>query len=196
MAFVELLVKYPTKPIHLLCICDRGEKGGWWLFELFARELTLRGVSIEQYATRLIITAQNMSFKDEEINMFYNAADVGISTADGEGWGLCQFEQMGVGVPQVVPDIGGFKEFCNPENSVMVKPSVRYYVPNAFSPVGGEAHACDPHSVCLAMEEYLLNTSKKDQHGKAAKEKVLSYTWEKSCEALIRRLKAVKEEDE
>jgi len=196
MAFVELLVKYPTKPIHLLCICDRGEKGGWWLFELFARELTLRGVSIEQYATRLIITAQNMSFKDEEINMFYNAADVGISTADGEGWGLCQFEQMGVGVPQVVPDIGGFKEFCNPENSVMVKPSVRYYVPNAFSPVGGEAHACDPHSVCLAMEEYLLNTSKKDQHGKAAKDKVLSYTWEKSCETLIRRLKAVKEEDE
>ena len=196
MAFVELIVKYPTKPLYLLCICDRGEKGGWWLFELFSRELTLRGVPIEPYAPRLIITAQNMSFKDEEINMFYNAADVGISTADGEGWGLCQFEQMGVGVPQVVPDIGGYKEFCTTENSMLVTPSVRYYLPTAFSPVGGEAMACDPHNVCLAMEEYVLNSDKKVSHGKAAKEKVQSYTWEKACETLIRRLKALKENDE
>jgi glycosyltransferase involved in cell wall biosynthesis len=196
MAFVELIVKYPTKPLYLLCICDRGEKGGWWLFELFSRELTLRGVPIEPYAPRLIITAQNMSFKDEEINMFYNAADVGISTADGEGWGLCQFEQMGVGVPQVVPDIGGYKEFCTTENSMLVTPSVRYYLPTAFSPVGGEAMACDPHNVCLAMEEYVLNSDKKASHGKAAKEKVQSYTWEKACETLIRRLKALKENDE
>jgi glycosyltransferase involved in cell wall biosynthesis len=196
MAFVELLVKYPTKPIYLLCICDRGEKGGWDLFNIFSYELKLRGVAIEQFANRLIITAQNMSFKDEEINLFYNAADVGISTADGEGWGLCQFEQMGVGVPQVVPDIGGYKEFCSSENSSLIKPTIRYYLPGAFSPVGGEAVACNPHDVCLAMEEYVLNNDKKEAHGKAAKEKVLSYTWEKSCETLIRRLKALKEGDE
>ena len=196
MAFVELLVKFPTKPLFLLCICDKGEKGGWWLFELFSRELKLRGVPIEPFAQRLIITAQNMSFKDEEINMFYNAADVGISTADGEGWGLCQFEQMGVGVPQVVPDIGGFKEFCTADNSVLVKPTVRYYLPTAFSPVGGEAMACDPHAVCLGMEEYVLNSALREKHGLAAKAKVTSYTWQKSCETLIRRLKAAKEDDE
>ena len=196
MAFVELLVKYPTKPLFLLCICDKGEKGGWWLFDLFSRELKLRGVPIEPFAQRLIITAQNMSFKDEEINMFYNAADVGISTADGEGWGLCQFEQMGVGVPQVVPDIGGFKEFCTPENSALVKPTVRYYLPTAFSPVGGEAMACDPHAVCLGMEEYVLNSGLLAKHGAAAKAKVSSYTWQKSCETLIRRLKAAKDDDE
>ena len=196
MAFVELIAKYPTKPLFLLCICDRGEKGGWWLFELFARELKLRGVNVEQYAARLIITAQNMSFKDEEINLFYNAADVGITTADGEGWGLCQFEQMGVGVPQVVPDIGGYREFCTPENSVMVQPTVRYYLPTTFSPVGGEATACDPHAVCLGMEEYVLNSEKREKHGLAAKEKVLSYTWEKACEPLIRRLRTVKDDEE
>jgi glycosyltransferase involved in cell wall biosynthesis len=196
MAFVELLVKYPTKPLFLLCICDKGDKGGWWLFELFARELKLRGVAIEPFSQRLIITAQNMSFKDEEINMFYNAADVGISTADGEGWGLCQFEQMGVGVPQVVPDIGGFKEFCTAENSILVKPTVRYYLPTTFSPVGGEAQACDPHAVCLAMESYVLDSALREKHGVAARTKVMSYTWEKSCETLIRRLKAAKDDDE
>ena len=196
MAFVELIAKYPTKPLYLLCICDKGEKGGWWLFELFSRELKMRGVPIEQFAQRLIITAQNMSFKDEEINMFYNAADVGISTSDGEGWGLCQFEQMGVGIPQVVPDIGGYKEFCTAENSVLVAPTVRYYLPTTFSPVGGEALACNPHDVCLGMEEYVLNSAKREAHGKAAREKVLQYTWEKGCEALVRRLKSVKDDDE
>ena len=195
MAFVELLVKYPTRPLYLLCICDKGDKGGWWLFELFQRELKQRAVSLELFGNRLIITSQNMSFKDEEINLFYNSADVGITTADGEGFGLCQFEQMGVGIPQVVPDIGGFKEFCHSNNSLLVKPTVRYYVPNGFSPVGGEAHACQPHDVCLAMEEYMLNSEKLAEHGKAARDTVLQYTWSKACETLVKRLKAVNEDD-
>lgn len=194
MAFVELIVKYPTRPLYLLCICDRGDKGGWWLFELFQRELKLRGVSVELFGNRLIITSQSLAFRDEDINLFYNAADVGITTADGEGWGLCQFEQMGVGVPQVVPDLGGFREFCTPTNSSMVKPTVRYYLPNAFSPVGGEAHACDPHAVCLAMEEYVLNTEKRTEHGKKARETVLAYTWPKACETLVKRLRSIGEE--
>lgn len=194
MAFVELIVKYPTKPIFLMCICDKGDKGGWWLFELYQRELKLRGVPIEQFGARLMVSAQDMIFKDEDINMFYNLPDVGINTADGEGWGLCQFEQMGVGVPQVVPDIGGFKEFCSNENSVMVKPKHRYYLPTVYSPVGGEALACDPHDVCLAMEEYLLDSEKRASHGRKAKETALSYTWEKATTRLIKRLEDEKKE--
>ena len=196
MAFVELIVKNPTKPLYLLCVCDRGEKGGWWLFEIFARELKLRGVPLEPYAQRLIVTAQNMNFRDEDINMFYNAADVGITTADGEGWGLCQFEQMGVGVPQIVPAIGGFNEFCNSGNSIMVKPTVRYYLPTAFSPVGGEAHACDPHTVCLAMEEYVMNSTLRAEHGESAKMTVAGYTWYRACATLVKRLHDEKQDQE
>ncbi len=196
MAFVELVVKYPTKPIFLLCICDKGEKGGWWIFELFQRELKLRGVNVEQFGSRLMLSSTDMNFKDEDINMFYNAADVGITTADGEGWGLCHFEQMGVGVPQVVPDIGGFKEFCSPNNTVLVKPKHRYYLPTAFSPVGGEAHVCDPHDICLGVEEYLLNSDKKEAHGRAARESILGYTWERACAGLVKQLKRELEDKE
>lgn len=194
MAFAELIVKYPTKPIFLMCICDKGEKGGWWLFELFQRELRLRGVPIERFGNRLMLSSQDMSFRDEDINMFYNLADIGISTADGEGFGLCSFEQMGVGVPQVVPDIGGYKEFCTKENSMLVKPTVRYYLPMASSPVGGEAEACSPHDVCVAIEEYLLDSNKRKAHGEAARKTVLEFTWEKATEALVRRLKQEKED--
>ena len=194
MAFVELVVKYPTKPIFLMCVCDKGEKGGWWLFEIYQRELKLRGVPTERFGNRLMVSSQDMVFKDEDVNMFYNVADVGISTADGEGWGLCQFEHMGVGVPQVVPDIGGFKEFCNKDNSVVVNASVRYYLPGVYSPVGGEANACDPHSICLGVEEYLLDTDKRLAHGAKAKETVLGYTWTRATANLVKRLEEAKKE--
>jgi glycosyltransferase involved in cell wall biosynthesis len=194
MAFTELVVKYPTKPIILMCVCDKGDKGGWWLFEIYQRELKLRGVPIEQFGNRLLITSQDMTFSDEDINMFYNAADIGISTVEGEGFGLCAFEQMGVGVPQVLPDIGGHKSFCNKDNSMLVKPKYRYYLPNVYCPVGGEAEVCDPHDICLAVEEYLLNSSKRDAHGKAARETVTGLTWAKATESLVKRLKEVKEE--
>jgi glycosyltransferase involved in cell wall biosynthesis len=190
MAFVELVCKYPNKPIFMMCVCDKGEKGGWPIFELFTRELRLRKVPVERFGGRLMLTSQDMNFRDEDINMFYNIADVGVSTADGEGWGLCSFEQMGVGVPQVVPGIGGYNEFCSSDNSVVVKPSSRYYLPLAYCPVGGEAEVCSPHDICLGMEEYLLDSDKKKKHGQAARAKVLEYTWEKATETLVKRLKS------
>ena len=194
MAFTELVVKYPTQPVFLMCICDKGEKGGWWLFELYQRELKLRGVNVEQFGTRLMVSSQDMVFRDEDINVFYNCADVGVNSADGEGWGLCNFEHMGVGVPQVVPNLGGFKEFCNKNNSVLVDAKQRYYLPMAHSPVGGEAFAMDPHDLCLGMEEYLLDSAKRLKHGEEAKKTVLAYTWERAVEPLVRRLKQEKED--
>jgi len=188
MAFVELVVKYPTKPIVLLCICDKGEKGGWWLFEVFVRELKKKGVPIEQFGNRLMISSNDMAFKDEDINVLYNVADLGISTADGEGWGLCTFEQMGVGIPQVVPDIGGYKEYCSKENSMIVTPKHRYYLPSIYSAVGGEAHVCDPHDVCMAIEEYLNDTDKRKTHGLNAKQTILGYTWKRATKELVRAL--------
>ena len=194
MAFVELVCKYPTKPIYLLCVCDKGEKGGWDLFGLYKRELMLRNIPMEQFGDRLMVSSTDMSFRDEDINMFYNAANVGINTADGEGWGLCNFEQMGVGVPQVVPDIGGFKEFSSSSNSVVVKPKFRYHLPMVYCPVGGEAQACDPHDVCLGMEEYVMNSSKLEEHGKAARETVLKYHWPSCLSNLVKRLEREKED--
>jgi glycosyltransferase involved in cell wall biosynthesis len=194
MAFVELLAKYPTKPIFLMCVTDKGEKGGWWVFELFARELRLRGLPLERFGSRLMLSSSDMNFRDEDINVFYNLADIGVSTADGEGWGLCNFEQMGVGIPQVVPDVGGFKEFCTKENSVVVKPKYRFYQPMAHSPVGGEGEACDPHDICIGIEEYLLDSEKRRKHGEQAKKDVLDFTWEKVTANLVRSLERAHED--
>jgi glycosyltransferase involved in cell wall biosynthesis len=196
MAFAELVCKYPTKPIFMMCICDKGDKGGWWIFELYQRELKLRGVNVETFASRLMLSSQDMVFTDNDINVFYNLADAGVNAADGEGWGLCNFEQMGVGVPQVVPKIGGFKEFCKTDNSILVEAKHRYYLPMVYSPVGGEALAMDPHDLCIGMEEYILDSQKLKAHGLAAQAAVLGYTWERASEPLIRRLRQEKEDND
>jgi glycosyltransferase involved in cell wall biosynthesis len=188
MSFVELIAKYPNKPIALMCVCDKGDKGGWWLFEIYARELKLRNLDVNQFGNRLMVTSKDMIYTDDEINIIYNAADIGISCAEGEGFGLCSFEQMGIGIPQVVPAVGGYVEYCNKTNAQLVEPSWRYYLPTVQCPVGGEARVCDPHNVCLAVEEYLLNSELRLRHGTAAAATVAKYTWLYCVKNLVRRL--------
>ena len=40
---------------------------------------------------------------DEELNWIYNACDVGLNTAMGEGWGLVSFEHAATGAAQILP---------------------------------------------------------------------------------------------
>jgi glycosyltransferase involved in cell wall biosynthesis len=188
MAFVELIIKHPQKPIGLLMVADKGEKGGWNLFEIFARELQLRGASVEQFGNRLMITSKDMSYSDSEINMMMNAADVGVSCAEGEGFGLTIFEEMGLGRPCVVSAVGGHLEFCNSENAIMIPPRARYYIPACYCNLGGIAEVVDPHEVSVGMESYLMDSELREKHGKAAREKVLTYTWENCMKQLTRRL--------
>ena len=56
---------------------------------------------------RLLMTtreAAHPDVPDAELNLIYNACDVGLNTAAAEGWGLVSFEHAATGAPQVVPD--------------------------------------------------------------------------------------------
>jgi len=196
MSFVKLIVRFPMKPIFMLVVADKGDKGGYQLFEIFSRELKLAGANIDTFGNRLLITSSNTCYKDDDINLLYNCADVGVSCAEGEGWGLCSFEQMSVGIPQIVPEIGGYTEYCNNNNSIMVKPKMRYYIPQAHNTVTGEAQIVDTEDVAKAMERYVFDEDLRKLHGKLAKEKISEYTWDKCCSTLIKRLKALQEEDD
>jgi glycosyltransferase involved in cell wall biosynthesis len=39
----------------------------------------------------------------ENLNLLYNACDIGVNTAMGEGWGLVSFEHAATGAPQIIP---------------------------------------------------------------------------------------------
>ncbi len=196
MAFVKLIVRFPLKPIFLLIVGDKGDKGGFNLFDIFGRELKLAGANTDMFGNRLLITSSNTAYKDEDINLLYNCGDVGVSCAEGEGFGLCTFEQMGLGVPQVVPEINGYLEYCNEQNCQLVKPKMRYYIPQVYNTVPGEAQLVDADDMSKAMERYVFDEDLRKLHGKQGKEKVAEYTWEKCCSILVKRLKTLQEEED
>lgn len=196
ISFVKLIVRFPTKNIFMLIVADKGDQGGFPLFEIYAREIKVHGGSVDMFGNRLLITSKDTCYRDEDINMLYNCGDAGVSCAEGEGFGLCTFEQMSLGVPQIVPDINGYNEYCHSDNSLMVKPAMRAYIPQAHNTVTGEAQLVSPDDFSKAMERYVFDEDLRRLHGRLAKEKVATYTWSKVSTTLVKRLRAAQEEDE
>ncbi|MBI1333027.1 MAG: hypothetical protein GC165_09115 [Armatimonadetes bacterium] len=70
------------------------------------------GIDVLDYAEqlgirdRLVVThmdPKQPQLCDEELNLIYNACDIGLNTSSGEGWGLVSFEHAATGAPQIVP---------------------------------------------------------------------------------------------
>ena len=77
---------------------------GWDIFKLAKRY----GI-----AERLIVTSNSNNIpdvSDEDLNVIYNACDVGVNTASCEGWGLCNFEHAATLKAQVVPRVAACNE--------------------------------------------------------------------------------------
>jgi len=190
-AFAELVAKYPTKPLGLLAVCDIGHLGGYPIKEIYMRELIRLGLPPQFHTHKLMVTEHSMAWDDSVINELYSMSDVGITAADGEGVGLCQFEAMGVGIPQVVPYIGGFRDFCIPNhNSMCVTPKYELYLPLALSGIGGKSEIVEATDLALAAEEYILDTDLREAHGKAARETVLGYKWADEVKQLVEVLRS------
>jgi glycosyltransferase involved in cell wall biosynthesis len=54
---------------------------------------------------RVIVSGEKMmqNVSSEHLNLYYNAADVGLNSSLGEGWGLTSCEHAVTGAPQIVP---------------------------------------------------------------------------------------------
>lgn len=79
---------------------------------------------------RLILTgasSEHNSTSDEEMNMIYNACDVGINTSIGEGWGLINFEHAATGAAQIVPGHSAFTDLW--KDSAVFLNQTREYLP-------------------------------------------------------------------
>uniref|UniRef100_A0A6C0AQP6 Glycosyl transferase family 1 domain-containing protein n=1 Tax=viral metagenome TaxID=1070528 RepID=A0A6C0AQP6_9ZZZZ len=188
MAFVDLISRVPEKPLFLMCVCDNGETGGYNLFDIFSNELAKRSLNPEQFGNRLIQSNRYLDFTDAEVGVLYQAADVGITCTDGEGFGLCSFESMGLGVPQILTNVVGHRTFCDASNSILVEPALTMYVPTTVSQLGGEARIVDPMIVSKAMETYVNDASLRQSHGFAAMKTVEGFTWPNVSWALVKRL--------
>ena len=106
-AFAKFAKDKPDTQLYL----HMGKKDqGWDIMHLFNREMKRNKLDPNN---RIILTADvdgPPSVELEMLNTIYNAADVGVNTCKGEGWGLVSFEQAACKVAQVVPGHTSCKE--------------------------------------------------------------------------------------
>ena len=106
-AFAKFAKDKPDTQLYL----HMGKKDqGWDIMNLFDREMKRNKLDPNN---RIILTADvegPPSVDVEMLNTIYNAADVGVNTCKGEGWGLVSFEHAACNVAQVVPGHTSCKE--------------------------------------------------------------------------------------
>ena len=122
--FARLLKTVPNA--YLIMATNVNPQAGAYydLPAIFQREAALAGLD-QMALSRLVLidTSPPNIVGDEGINQLYNAADIGINTSDGEGFGLCQLEHLYTGAPQVVTDVGSFRTFLTEDTAVFIPPS-------------------------------------------------------------------------
>jgi len=155
--------------------------GSWNLMEIFERELKKRGIPLSEGQKHLIVIDAPQMLPDFDVNVLMNCADIGINTCDGEGFGLCQFEQASIGIPQIVPRLGGFKDFFDDTSAIFCDPVLNYYIDTCRDGVGGEAQICeysDFSDGIIQLYKYPKNISK---YGTVARMRITGtqcYNWD------------------
>lgn len=176
MAFAEVVSRHQGEPIKLLVAT--APTGAWNLLEIYERELRIRGLTLEEGMKHLIFIDNPQALTDEDMNTIFNAADIGINTAMGEGWGLCNFEAAAIGIPQIVPAIGGFLDFFDSECAVMIKPKIKLYTDMTIDGCPGCAEICDAIDFADAIDMYYADDSLRKKHAENSRKRILqNYKW-------------------
>ena len=196
MAFANVVerhykLKDSTRPIRLMI--GTAIKGFWNLMEIYDNELKKRNIPID-IGREYISTIENpQQLTDRSINIIYNICDIGINTCEGEGFGLCQFEHLALGCPQIVANIGGFKEFINDTNSTLIEPKWNYYVDNVRDGIGGFAEVSNPNDFADAIWDYYTRPEKVTEHGKNGRNEIIQhYSWETVVNMLYKIIKTTR----
>lgn len=118
------------------------------------------------------------SISDEMLNYLYNSCDIGINTCIGEGFGLCNLEQGGIGKPQIVSGVGGLCDIFTNNYATIIKPVCELYIPNNIDFHGGYVKLCSTDDFVNAFIKYYDNRNLIEVHGKLSRETIINkYNW-------------------
>lgn len=175
-AFAEIVSRHRNKPVKLLIAT--AVQGAWNLLEVYERELNKRGISLDEGMKHIILIDNPQQLTDEEVNILYNVADIGINTCDGEGFGLCNFQQAAIGIPQVIPTIGGFRDFFDKDTAMTIEPVVNLYIETSRDGVGGESELCSYKDFADAIDMLINNPETRTKLGVNGRRKINEeYKW-------------------
>ncbi len=131
-----------------------------------------------QIADRLIMShgeAGPPNLTTEQLNFMYNACDVGINTAEGEGWGFPAFEHAATGAAQIVPDFAGPGSIWKGA-AEMLKPTLTLVSTGSMT----NANLIAPETVSLALQTLYENPQILRERSISAYKRAIEtrYTWD------------------
>jgi hypothetical protein len=187
MGFAELITRDPKKPYYYMVVTGLNAQQGAYhdVNRIFTMELQRRGFNPVDFAKRLmLVDTSAKALPDAAINELYNAADIGVNTSDGEGFGLCQIEHLYTGAPQLVTDIGTYRSFMDESVCGFVKPGERIYFAGTM-PLGSWAPNFSYIDIADTMQTMIDNlpTLKK------AAENYKFKTWKEVCASWLEDVK-------
>ncbi len=117
------------------------------------------GRSIRYYGLgdRVIVSREEelkQAYASEELNLLYNACEVGVNTSHAEGWGLVSFEHAATGRPQIVPNHSACRALWE-NTATLLSPDPG---PSCYSRARSNT-ATNPEVLASALEEYYNNES-------------------------------------
>ena len=204
MAFADIvkrhqdLVKKGDKKVRPLRLMVGTIPEGYWdMLDVYDFEIRKHGVDVQEARKYLVFMSKPQQMSDRDINILYNACDIGLNTCEGEGFGLCQFEHLAVGCPQVAPNIGGMREFLNAGNSITVEAKWSYHIDKNRDGIGGVAEIGDVKDYADAMWRYYTNPALVLKHGNKGRAEILTnYRWESMVEYFYKIIKDIQKKNE
>ena len=126
---------------------------------------------------RLIMTQADNSrpqFSDEQLNLLYNACDVGITTTTGEGWGMVSFEHAATRAAQIVPRHTSLADLWDGA-AEFVEPVMKLTWPGNLT----EGHLVTSAGVAAALQKLYEDRAHRDRLAEAAYRKATNpeYKW-------------------
>ena len=179
-SFIKFLKMNDMNPkLKLMLHCDLDVGSGYNLFEVIRIECWKENADFEKVANHHIIQVANKRISDEEINILYNACDMGINTCIGEGFGLCSFEHVVLGKPQAVSRVGAHNDIFNGYDEFLVTPSVELNISAHTDAHCGTVYVCKSKDFAEKINS-IYNFYKKyeiiaNNCGKSIKER---YNWD------------------
>jgi glycosyltransferase involved in cell wall biosynthesis len=135
-------------------------------------------------------TPREGAMSDFDVNMMYNAADVGINTCMGEGFGLCNMEHAGVGKPQIVSAVGALEDIFADGGALLVRPVAWIRVPNMLDEHTGDLGVCRWEDFSAAMSLYFHDAERRERDGAWCAENIpVRYAWPKLMGEFFETLK-------
>lgn len=180
-AFLIFLVKQQYNPrIKLFLNMLTESSQGYNLIELIKVCCLKRGVDYEKVVMNHIFIRNTPHYlADEKLNTLYNAADVGLNTCLGEGFGLCNLEHAALGKPQIVSQVGGLADIFQPAYATLIAPKIDLYLSPLTEDHQGYIQVCAAEDFAAALEKYYFSKKLAKQHGILARETLTKkYDWQ------------------